>query len=329
MKKRMNMDKTINDEKKYKEALERARKLQENSNGMILKKWLWNIFPELKENEDERIRKELIELISYMHDADPRKRDWIEWLKKQGEVKETLCEKCKKAQPSHSCQDITALGRCAVENEQKVEPKFHEGEWITNGDYTWKIVEVKPLYYILQSQDGNIIVDDTISHADEHFHSFTIKDARDGDVLCCESGWTCIFKTLNSDNISFSSYCFMDNTGWFCETGSESHTLEKAFIKAYNGEIYPSTKEQRDLLFQKMKEAGYMFDFEKKELKKIENKKVVFKKDEKSTAWSKNDDYNVQCLIAKVTYDIQKGNLGRNQELIDWLKTLKYRMNNV
>jgi hypothetical protein len=315
--------------KRYDEALERARKLQENSNGMILKKWLWNIFPELKENEDERIRKELIELISYMHDADPRKRDWIEWLKKQGEVKETLCEKCKKAQPSHSCQDITALGRCAVENEQKVEPKFHEGEWITNGDYTWKIVEVKPLYYILQSQDGNIIVDDTISHADEHFHSFTIKDARDGDVLCCESGWTCIFKTLNSDNISFSSYCFMDNTGWFCETGSESHTLEKAFIKAYNGEIYPSTKEQRDLLFQKMKEAGYMFDFEKKELKKIENKKVVFKKDEKSTAWSKNDDYNVQCLIAKVTYDIQKGNVGRNYKLIDWLKSLKKRMNNV
>jgi hypothetical protein len=71
-----------------------------------------------------------------------------------------------------------------------------------------------------------------------------------------------------------------------------------------------------------------MFDFEKKELKKIENKKVVFKKDEKSTAWSKNDDYNVQCLIAKVTYDIQKGNLGRNQELIDWVKSLKKRINN-
>ena len=46
-------------------------------------------------------------------------------------------------------------------------------------------------------------------------------------------------------------------------------------------------------------------------------------------AWSKEDDYNVQCLIAKVTYDIQKGNVGRNQELIDWLKSLKQRMNNV
>ena len=35
--------------------------------------------------------------------------------------KETLCDKCKKTQPSHSCQDITALGRCALEKhgEQK------------------------------------------------------------------------------------------------------------------------------------------------------------------------------------------------------------------
>lgn len=48
-----------------------------------------------------------------------------------------------------------------------------------------------------------------------------------------------------------------------------------------------------------------------------------------ASAWSKEDNYNVQCLIAKVTYDIQKGNIGRNQELIDWLKSLKYRMNNV
>lgn len=73
-------------------------------------------------------------------------------LKKQGEQKETLCDKCKKDQSSHSCQDITELGRCYLEHEkqgeqksfdyenaniqqkdfaQKVEPKFHEGEWIT------------------------------------------------------------------------------------------------------------------------------------------------------------------------------------------------------
>lgn len=54
-------------------------------------------------------------------------------LEKQGEQKETLCDKCKKAQPSHSCQDITALGRCAVEHEQKpaiIIPKFRVGDEI-------------------------------------------------------------------------------------------------------------------------------------------------------------------------------------------------------
>ena len=33
----------------------------------------------------------------------------------------------------------------------RVEPKFKVGDWITNGNYTWKIVEIKPLDYILQS----------------------------------------------------------------------------------------------------------------------------------------------------------------------------------
>ena len=35
----------------------------------------------------------------------------------------------------------------------------------------------------------------------------------------------------------------------------------------------PATKEQSDLLFQKMREAGYEWDTEKKELKKIFKKK--------------------------------------------------------
>ena len=36
-----------------------------------------------------------------------------------------------------------------------------------------------------------------------------------------------------------------------------------------NIDVKPATKEQRDLLFSKMKEAGYEWDSEKKELKMI------------------------------------------------------------
>lgn len=35
-------------------------------------------------NEDKKIREELIELIGCMHDADPRKERWLSWLEKQG-----------------------------------------------------------------------------------------------------------------------------------------------------------------------------------------------------------------------------------------------------
>ena len=58
----------------------------------------------------------------------------------------------------------------------------------------------------------------------------------------------------------------MDSQKWFCEFGSEAHTLDSRI----NGNIHPATKEQRDLLFAKMQEAGYEWDDGKKELKKIQ-----------------------------------------------------------
>jgi hypothetical protein len=45
--------------------------------------------------------------------------------------------------------------------------------------------------------------------------------------------------------------------------------------------VSPATKEQRDLLFQKMKEAGYEWDTEKKELRKVEQKSTWSEEDEK------------------------------------------------
>jgi len=46
-----------------------------------------------------------------------------EELEKQGE-QETFCDKCRKEHPSHSCQDITELGRCSVEHEQKSDNSY-------------------------------------------------------------------------------------------------------------------------------------------------------------------------------------------------------------
>ena len=106
----------------------------------------------------------------------------------------------------------------------KTEPKFHEGEWITNGDYTWKIVEVKPLDYILQSQDGNV-VDDTISHVDEQFQSFTIEDAKDGDVLySLDSNRPFIYKERNGYEQA-KAYCGLNIYGKFFVSGTKDYVI--------------------------------------------------------------------------------------------------------
>lgn len=121
--------------KRYDEALEKAKTLKEISTNTEVVGYMDELFPELKESEDERTRKEILD---YIDKATGCKR-WVAWLEKQGEQKETLCDKCKKTQPSHSCQDITALGRCALEKQDeqksadKVEP-FKVGDWVMNKD---------------------------------------------------------------------------------------------------------------------------------------------------------------------------------------------------
>ena len=70
-------------EKAYDEAVERAKKIYGNS---ITEE----IFPELKESEDDRIKKDLIQWIEEFPDIIWRghyKKDVIAWLEKQGEQK--------------------------------------------------------------------------------------------------------------------------------------------------------------------------------------------------------------------------------------------------
>ena len=79
----------MNYEQKYKQALERARDYH-SKNYMLINSAIENIFPELKESEDERIRKELIEFLKLPHSRFVGNREhekWITWLEKQGEHK--------------------------------------------------------------------------------------------------------------------------------------------------------------------------------------------------------------------------------------------------
>jgi hypothetical protein len=145
----------------------------------------------------------------------------------------------------------------------KVEPKFKDGDWITNGNYTWQVISVDYLDYTLQNQCGEC-VEDTVDYVNKAFHLWTIQDAKDGDVLAFDNGTIVIFKDLYNST-SFHSYCYIE-CGIFDFNKDELPDW-------WEGEGFnPSTKEQSDILFQKMKEAGYEWDADKKELRKEEIK---------------------------------------------------------
>ena len=75
---------------KYKEALERAKKLQETCDSQAVVGWCEYIFPELKGSEDEKIKKWIINEIKIKHhNLDEDNVDFVDkaiaWLEKQGE----------------------------------------------------------------------------------------------------------------------------------------------------------------------------------------------------------------------------------------------------
>jgi len=110
-----------------KEAIEIIKKNWPDSRYTMLQEALQTLIPELKESEDEMIRQDIIDwLINYKDNVQVDLKDeevdrWVSCLEKQGE-QENLCDKCRKEQPSHSCQDITALGRCALEKQGEQNP---------------------------------------------------------------------------------------------------------------------------------------------------------------------------------------------------------------
>ena len=82
-------------EKKYKEALERAKKELDTcgSQDCDAARQIFRLFPELKESEDEKVRKALIEMVhdtagdELWVDYNVHKEEALVWLEKQGERK--------------------------------------------------------------------------------------------------------------------------------------------------------------------------------------------------------------------------------------------------
>ena len=237
----------------YDEALERARAINNGKDvdvesGTTICEY---IFPELKESEDDKIKKEIISILRNTYWTSNRNRfnELVAWLEKQGETTPIL-------------SNFSNIGKNEQKSADKIEPKFKIGDWVVNkfGD-SWQIDILDKKNYRVSDGKGNYNYF-PISKQDE-MHLWTIQDVRDGDVIFYDEGWICIFKCIHG--IWYSSYCFITDDGEF-HTGYERHAVDSTI----HGNAHPATKEQRDALMKAINDAGYEWDSEKKELKKKE-----------------------------------------------------------
>ena len=258
------------------------------------------IFSQFEESEDERIRKTLIEFFGRTakyncSTAGISDKDILVWLEKQGEKtpvdKIQLGKKYKCiASPRYStfmtgkiykpedkflCSLMNFCSDCfepIEDGEQNtannVEPKFKKGDWVVYDHRTYQVVELPKEGYINLGLRSNGKIEFAPSPYCRHW---TIQDAKDGDVLVMQKTrgtYENIFifnKIENNRIIQYLHYFITDTDEEVCEARSID-----GFLGFVGTNVHPATVEQRDILFQKMKEVGYEWDADKKELKKIE-----------------------------------------------------------
>ena len=257
--------------KRYGEALERAKKLQETCDSTAVVGWCEYIFPELKESEDERIRKELIEQVAYIIPNDDevdsegnalstyQKRidKYRAWLEKQGKQepygKRKECEDCQ-FNYAGECKGYCQMKRDEQKPVDNVKPKFNEGDWICNDMCIVRIESIKNGMYYFYEGDGL-----SIAFVDKHYHLWTIRDAKDGDVLISSNKQPFVYNG-NYTSVRLGAYFGLTTTGGLliCDSHGNNWTDLTG--------VQPATEEERNALFKKLHDSDYKWDGEKKEL---------------------------------------------------------------
>lgn len=355
----------------YDKALEIAKSYYESPRTCFDINALTDMFSELRESEDENIIKKLIHLVKKSHEqggyalhkweAD-KMLDWLEkQTKKDGRYKyleelleadtiyqmamnDAMVEEAKtKAREAISNMEIFELlgfEKQATEKDiDNVTQIFNVGEWVVNkfGD-AWHIDSFDKKNYQVSDGKGNYNYF-PIAKQDEMRH-WSIADVKDGDILS-NGKMIVIFKQFEEPSYRqhIIAYIGLDNYGNIQVT-DDIWTLgiDKANL---------ATKEQRDLLFQKMQESGYTFDFGNKELNKIEDEPENYKHQLMSemtdlvkeyikqtpSEWSEEDEknlYHLKTLLENLTkdnkYEFKVISDNDRDKYTAWLNYLKERI---
>lgn len=221
-----------------------------------------------------------------------------------------------------------------ISQESDNELKFHVGDFIKHNknNHIYKVISINNNSCYIENIETGVRYEHF--NAEQIFHLWTINDAKNGDVLVANNGLAFIYNGYLEEQQWPFAYGGINMYGRF--------NISDGLLSFTHQKVVPATKEQRDLLFQKMKEAEYEWDAEKKELKKIENKPLVIDegKDEidrsftkmmlkdytkqKPVEWSEEDKHKIEDIVYFL--DAAKIHYAKTEELdacIDWLKSLR------
>lgn len=317
---------------KYQEALERARTIYLAYD--CGNRDLEYIFPELVENEDEKIWEQIKSILEY-HMQESFSPEWkqkcLEWLEKrkplfpdqdQRDPWEYI-EKFKSLY-GHYPKDADEIGVIVSEMIRKQKPnesepkkkddhKFKEDDWvITNdGDKIRHILEVSPGGY---TSDQGWLSKDTYEGM---FRLWTIQDAKPGDILSWDNErYTIIFKELENQKtiVAYCSYNSHDDS--FVVSGYNTRfDIDLKFRPASEG--------ARKALLKKIVDSNYHWDPDSLELSKMPEYSPEL--------WDNTDKDMARFIGNAITTDEASAYLKEKHiEVIDahvWLESLKDRVN--
>ena len=143
--------------------------------------------------------------------------------------------------------------------------KFKIGDWVVEpredeSDVLWHIEKIENGSY----WDGS--VGTSIEYADKYYHVWNLEeDANDGEIL---------ISSITNKPFIYNGKFNENHVGAYCGVGYDDEFViaRTQYFWTEKKDIAPATKEQRDFLFERMKEADYMWDFSNKKPIKIETK---------------------------------------------------------
>lgn len=143
--------------------------------------------------------------------------------------------------------------------------KFQVGDWVVEpregeSDILWHIEKIENGSY----WDGSVGA--SIEYADKYYHTWTLEnDGKDGEILV---------SSITNKPFIYNGKFNENHVGAYCGVGYDDEFViaRTQYYWTEKKDIVPATKEQRDFLFERMKEADYMWDFSNKKPVKIETK---------------------------------------------------------